>query len=76
MCSLYLTIVSSLPQGLQDQSNADLWTIYENTSNEYLQCQLLQTFLKREGLYWKIGGHSVEERLEGLVQQAGSHQNW
>ena len=61
---------------LQNKSNWDLWNIYQSTDNMHCQCQILQTFLNREGLYSRIENITIEERLENLVQKAGTHNKW
>lgn len=63
-------------QELQGQASGELWRLFEATDNCYMRCQILQVFLKREGLYYKLEGRTVEERLDALVQQAGSDQCW
>lgn len=44
--------------------------------NLYYQAQILQTLLNREGLYHRVDGETVEEKLERLGQKSGSLQVW
>ena len=61
---------------LMDMSNFDLTQkLYESTDS-YCQMQILQTFLQREGMSYRIEDVSVEERLETLCRYAGNHQVW
>ena len=42
----------------------------------YMQAQILQVFLNREGLYHRVEDKTVEEKLEALLRKCGSLQVW
>ena len=63
-------------QELQNKNNWDLTHQLNNTDNMYMQGQILQVFLNREGLYYRIEDKTVEEKLEALLRKCGSLQVW
>jgi len=63
-------------QELQQRPTWDLQQLLRETDNLYCKAQILQVLLNREGMYHRIEQQTVEERLEELVQSAGSMQLW
>ena len=63
-------------QELQHKNNWELIQTLNNTENMYIQAQVLQVFLNREGLYHRLDDKTVEERLDGLLRKAGYLQKW
>ncbi len=63
-------------QELLKKNNWDLTNEFKNTDNMYLQAQILQIFLNREGLYYRVEDKTVEEKLEALLRKCGSLQVW
>ncbi|KAK2190913.1 hypothetical protein NP493_65g06037 [Ridgeia piscesae] len=55
------------------------WELSQNvctTADNYVQMQILEILLRREGLYFRMDDLTVEERLESLCRNAGNHQQW
>ena len=48
----------------------------QGTENYFIQAQILQLLMNREGLYYRIEDDKVEERLERILMKAGSLQIW
>ena len=63
-------------QDLQNTCTYDLQQLHQQSDNLYLQAQILQLLLNREGLYHRVDELTVEERLEALLHRAGSHHTW
>jgi len=61
---------------LEGKSTGDLVQSLSQVDNMYYQAEILQALLNREGLYFQVGGETVEERLEKLAQKCGSLQVW
>ena len=64
---------------LQKLNTLSNWELTQNvceTADNYLQMQILQILLRREGLYFRMDEMTVEERLETLCRNAGNHQQW
>jgi len=61
---------------LEGKSTGDLVQALSQVDNMYYQAEILQALLNREGLYFQVGGETVEEKLEKLAQKCGSLQVW
>jgi len=58
------------------KSTYDLVQLLSQVDNMYCEAEVLQALLNREGLYFQVGGETVEEKLEKLAQKCGSLQVW
>jgi len=63
-------------QELEGKSTYDLVQSLSQVDNMYFQAEILQALLNREGLYFQVGGETLEEKLEKLGQKCGSLQVW
>jgi len=68
--------IPCLLQELKGKTPFELVQIYNQAENIYLQAEILQALLNTEGLFYRMDGETVEEKLEHLVQLSGSRQIW
>lgn len=78
-CEVYVSsnfLCFCLGQDLAKKTTWELIQVLNQTDNIYFQAQILQDLLNREGLYYRVDGDTVEEKLEKLGHLAGTRQIW